>query len=170
MAITFKLYTTSSPKEKIVKALDGETSFDCVLKDDTSILNPVLILESATALTGFNYMHCPDLSRYYFITNIESIGNNLWRISAHVDVLMTYASKILQNTAVIKRQQGIYNLYLDDPYFHVYNYERIQTLKFPNNTFLKSLQYVLVTNGYSQGSSNLSEVKNEEVIENGNQL
>lgn len=159
MSITFKLYTTSSPKEKIVKTLTGETSFDCLLKEDTSILNPVLILESETALTGFNYMYCEDLSRYYFINNIESIGNNLWRISAHVDVLMTYASKILENSAVIKRQQKVYNLYLDDPDFHVYNYERIQTLAFPANDFSKNLQYILVTNGYSSNAKREEEVK-----------
>ena len=51
--------------------------------------------------------------------------------------------------AMIRRQQNIYNLYLNDPDFITYNNEKIQTLKFKNGTtpFSKTLTYVLVING-----------------------
>lgn len=71
----------------------------------------------------------------------------MWEIHAHVDVLETYASAIKANSAVIRRQEGKYNLYLDDPEFHIYNSERIQTLKLTNSEFSKGLKYVLVVNG-----------------------
>ena len=137
----------TSPKNKINKSLTQSTTFSCALKDDTSILNPVLMIRTDANLWEYNYINIPTFGRYYFITDIVSLGNNLYEVRAHIDVLQTYAAKILQNTAVVKRQQGIYNLYLDDPDFHVYNYERIQTLKFPDNDFNKELQYVLVVNG-----------------------
>lgn len=152
MSITFKLYVNGSPKNKIVKTLSNEKSFDCLLKEDTSIMDPVLILESDTPLTVYNYMVCEAFNRTYFITNIESVGNDLWRITAHEDVLDSFASSIKGNKAVIRRQERLYNLYLDDPDFHVYNYERIQTLQFPENAFTKDLQYILVTNGAGSSS------------------
>ncbi len=154
--IDFVLGINTSPKKKIGKTVNDPITFSCLLKAETSVLDPVLILETDENISGYNYMYCETFGRYYFIKNIESIADNIWRISAHVDVLETYKTLILSNNAVIKRQQGKYNLYLDDPDFHTYNYERIQTLRFPNNNFSKSLQYVLVTNGEG-GSSESKE-------------
>lgn len=152
MSVNFTLYINSSPRKKVGdKSLSNAKSFDCLLKDDTSDMDPTLIIETSDNLSGYNYMYCSHFGKYYFITDREVIGYNLWRITAHEDVLESFASGIKANTAVIKRQQNKYNLYLDDPDFHVYNYERIQTLKFPSNNFSKTLQYVLVTNG--EGSS-----------------
>ena len=162
--IDFVLGVNVSPKKKIGKTVQNTETFSCLLKEDTSVLDPVLILESEANLSGYNYMYCETFGRYYFINNIESVGNNLWRITGHVDVLNTYASLILNNDAVIKRQQNKFNLYLDDPDFHTYNYERIQTLKFPENDFSKTLQYVLVTNG--EGGSSES----KEGVENGDSI
>ena len=102
---------------------------------------------SLSSLASFNYMYIADFGRYYFIDDIVSINQGIWEVSGHVDVLETYKTAILANKAIVKRQQSKYNLYLDDPDFHAYNYERIQTLQFPVNTFSKALEYVLVCNG-----------------------
>lgn len=147
MALTVTLYNNGSPVEKIGKTLTNGTDFSCVLKDATSILRPTIEVSSSSNLSGFNYMYISDFGRYYFIDDIVSTHNNRWEISAHVDVLETYKTEILANSAVVRRQQSQYNLYLDDPDFHAYNYERIQTLKFPANTFNKALNYILVVNG-----------------------
>lgn len=147
MSLTASLMVNSSPVEKIGKTLSDGLNFDVVLKDDTSILKPVLLLSSPTPITGYNYMYIPDFSRYYFIDDIRSVRNGQWEVSAHVDVLETYKTAILANSAVVKRQENNYNLYLNDPEFKVYNGERIQTLKFPSTGFNKQLSYVLVVNG-----------------------
>ena len=103
---------------------------------------------SGASVYNFNYMQITTFGRFYFITDIRSIGNNRWEISGHVDVLNTYASGILNNDAVIKRQQNLYNLYLNDPDFLTYNYDRIQTKKFtPVSGFHKQLTYRLIING-----------------------
>ena len=57
-------------------------------------------------------MEIPVFNRKYFITDIQSIGSDRWEVSAHVDVLDTYASAIKSNSAVIRRQENVYNLYL----------------------------------------------------------
>ena len=149
MGISVKLMHNSSPVEKIGKNLDAGTEFTCDLKADTSILKPTLVLQSSTSLAGFNYMYIPDFNRYYFIDDIVSKNNVIWEVSGHVDVLETYKNGIKSNKAVIRRQQNIYNLYLNDPDFVTYNNDKIQTLKFKNGAtpFSKTLTYVLVVNG-----------------------
>lgn len=142
-----KLCNTSDPREKVKKTVTSGSTFSCVLKEGTSVFNPVIILQTDAAVYNFNYMHIPLFSRFYFITDIRSIGNNRWEIQGHVDVLNTYASGILNNDAVIKRQQNLYNLYLNDPDFQTYNNDVIQTKKFTDSEFSKNLTYVLAING-----------------------
>ena len=147
MSFTVTLYVSGSPVEKIGKSLSSGSDFTCELKDDTSILNPKIKIYSTSNLSGFNYMYISEFGRYYYLNDIRSPRNNEWDISAHVDVLETYKDAILTNSAVIRRQESQYNLYLDDPDFMSYNYDRIQTIKFPTNNFAKLLEYVLVVNG-----------------------
>lgn len=148
MGLTVNLYKNTSPVEKIGKTLtDEKTISDVLLKQNTSILRPVLIINSDNDIFVYDYMYISTFGRYYFIDDIRSAHNNIWEISAHVDVLDTYATAILANTAVLKRQEKKYNLYLDDPEFRTLNTVRVQTKKFPNSGFKKALKYMLVVNG-----------------------
>lgn len=145
--IDIKLYKTNSPRNKIGKTLTSIGTYSCALKDNTSILRPVLIIGTSDSLYTANYLEIPIFNRKYFIEDIKSIGDGRWEVSAHVDVLDTYKSQILNNRAVISRQQNLYNLYLNDPDFRTYNNDRIQTLAFSGSDFDKTLSYVLVVNG-----------------------
>lgn len=146
MSLSVTLYNSASPVEKIGKTLTAGGTYSCSLKDTTSVLNPVIIIRTSDPVYNYNYLYIQEFGRYYFINDIKSVNNNVWEISAHVDVLETYKTAILANDAVIRRQDKLFNLYLDDPEFHVLNYERVQTLKFPQNSFSKNLTYVLVVN------------------------
>lgn len=148
MSLTIKLYHNSSPVNKIGKKLDDElVTSNVLLKDDVSILKPVFRVKDVRSIITYNYLYCSDLQRYYFIDDIVSVNNDLWEISCHVDVLETYKNSILGQTAVIKRQQNKYNLYLNDPDFMTYNNDTIQTKMFSASSFSKTLAYVLVVNG-----------------------
>ena len=166
MSLTVDLITNSSPVEKIGKTLTAGASFSCVLKEDTSVLRPVIEVVSSSNLSGYNYMYISEFGRYYFVDDIVSLNDGRWEISAHVDVLETYKTSILANSAVIRRQASLYNLYLDDPDFHTYNYDRIQTIKFPANSFNKALNYVLVLNGSAEAQQN-REVEEAEAVQEG---
>ena len=144
--LSVQLMNNSSPVEKIGKTLSAGNTYSCALKDDTSVLDPVIIIQTSDNIYTYNYMYISDFGRYYFINDIVSLNNNRWMIKAHVDVLETYKTPICANEAVIRRQDKLFNLYLDDSDFHVLNYERVQTLKFPANAFSKNLTYVLVVN------------------------
>lgn len=144
--LSVNLMKNTSPVEKIGKALISGGSYQCALKDNTSVLRPVIIIKTSDPIYSFNYMHISDFGRYYFIDDIISLNNNMWEVHAHVDVLETYKTAILSNSAVIKRQEKRFNLYLNDPEFKVLNPEKIQTLKFPAG-FNKVLNNILVVNG-----------------------
>lgn len=61
-----------------------------------------------------NYMYIPTFNRYYFIDDIISVRNNLWRIVAHVDVLMSFKKEIFNQTVLINRNEFDFDLFLTD--------------------------------------------------------
>ena len=67
---------------------------DCVFKDPTSLINPVIIL-NFSGKPAVNYFSIDN--RYYWITDIITLNNNRWEIHGTVDVLSTY-SKHIKNT------------------------------------------------------------------------
>lgn len=103
------------------------------LRDDCSVINPVIMFEGLTSeqLTKCNYAYIEEFGRYYFINNI-TFKNQLYELSMHVDVLMTYKDGIRNNSAVISRQEHSYNLYLQDGVFKTYSQPHIQIAQFPS--------------------------------------
>lgn len=147
MGFTVNMCSSGSPVEALTKSLTYGSNYTCELKQGTSILKPVIIVKTSDNITGYNYMDIREFSRYYFIDDIKSIHNGIWEVSAHVDVLTTYATAIKNNMAVLERQASVYNLYLNDEDFCVYANEQIQTLLFSKTDFNKALTYCLVVNG-----------------------
>lgn len=89
-----KLYKNSSESNRIDKTLTNETEFTgCRLKDATSVLNPVVLLECENP-AQFNYMYIYQFHRYYFLTDMVSVRDGLWSISGKVDVLESYKTDI----------------------------------------------------------------------------
>ena len=72
------------------------TELDILLKDRTQILSPVFLLE-LSSYPDYNYALFE--GRYYFITQIESLREDLWSLSCRVDVLGTYKASIQATTA-----------------------------------------------------------------------
>lgn len=148
MGFTVKLCHNTSPVEKIGKNIDsGLDITGCVLKDQTSILNPTIRILTNSNIHTYNYMYIAEFERYYFIDDIVSVNNNKWEVSGHVDVLETYKNSILANTAVVKRQAALYNTYLNDPEWKTYAYETIAAYKFRTTPFTKALKYILTVAG-----------------------
>lgn len=120
------------------------------LREGSSLIDPTILIEANAP--GFhankvNYFYIPEFGRYYFITNIISTNHTLWEIHCHVDVLMSYADEIKQQTAIVARQESQYNLMLDDGFFMAYQNPRIQTKRFSNPTPFETQEFVLVVAG-----------------------
>ena len=141
------LYQNQSENYRLDKTLTTKQTLSCVLKDGCSVENPSLLITYAGNITDCNYMYISDFGRYYFITDIVSVKNGLWELSGHVDVLMSYKTEIKACTATFKRQEKLFNLYLDDPEFKTYNKSQIVTKAFSGSDFNKNMNYVLVVAG-----------------------
>ena len=115
--VTF--YQNNSEPNKVDKELREIVTLSGVLKDETSIVNPTILIESNTIIG--NYVYIPTFNRYYYITDIVSFRNKLWQVSLKCDVLMSFRNDIRKNNALVARQQYEYNMYLKDPLMEVYS-------------------------------------------------
>lgn len=86
-----KLYSTISESNKINKDLKLIESLTGSLRDELSVINPELLINVSNFPTA-NYCFIKDFNRYYFINEVKSVKNGLWRIKCQVDVLTSYSS------------------------------------------------------------------------------
>lgn len=146
MGVNVTLYTNSSDKRAVQKTLVSYGSYSCLILNDCTVESPEIILNYNSNIFNVNYAYIQYFNRYYYIENITILNGNRVKISLKVDVLMSFKLQILAQTAVIKRQQNKYNLYLDDSMFKSYNYVRVVTKAFPNG-FLENPTFILSVAG-----------------------
>lgn len=146
MAFNISLQVNNSERERLTKAIDDILTVSGVLKKDTSIIDPVIMIEcDLSDVVNCNYMTIPAFGRSYFVNNIRSIRNGLVEFSCHCDVLSSFASQIRNNTAIIKRQENDWNLYLNDGSFKVYQNPDVLTKAFPSG--FDTQEFVLAVAG-----------------------
>lgn len=127
------LQVNSSEKERLDKNITDIATISGTLREKTSLIDPVIVIEGDLSnYVNCNYMTISAFNRSYFINNITSVSNNLFEISAHVDVLTTYKTQIRTNDAIIARQEKKWNLYLNDGVFKTYQNPFIVTKAFPS--------------------------------------
>lgn len=133
MAFNIVLQRNNSEMNRVSKSIDNLFTVSGVLKEDTSIIDPVIKIKcDLSDVTGCNYLSIPAFGRSYFVNNIRSVVNGLVEFSCHVDVLSSFASEIRGNKAIIKRQENAWNLYLNDGSFKVYQNPIVLTKSFPS--------------------------------------
>lgn len=133
MSFNIVLQRNNSELNRVTKSVDNLLTVSGVLKEETSIIDPVIKIEcDLAAVTDCNYLSIPSFGRSYFVNNIRSIRNGLVEFSCHVDVLSSFASAIRGNTAIVKRQENKWNLYLNDGSFKVYQNPNVLTRAFPS--------------------------------------
>lgn len=146
MAFNIILQKNMSEKNCVTKELTNIATLSGVLKADTSIIDPVIIVEVNLAnYINCNYMTIPTFGRSYFVNNIKSIRNGLVELSAHVDVLSSFATALKTNNAIIHRQAIKWNLYLNDGSFRVYQNPNVLTREFPSG--FSTQEFVLAVAG-----------------------
>lgn len=133
MAFNVVLGFNKSEKNRVTKSVTTIATVTGVLKQDTSIIDPVIVIEKGlTDVVRANYVSIPVFGRKYFITDITSRNGGMVEISCHVDVLSTYAAEIKANKAIVRRQEKRWNLYLNDGTFKVYQNPMVLTKAFPS--------------------------------------
>ena len=127
MSFDIVLMRNNSEKNRLTKDTETIMTVSGVLREKTSIIDPVIF------------------GRKYFVNDIRSIRNNLFEFSCHVDVLSTYADAIRENTGIVKRQEKVWNLYLNDGTFKVYQNPNVLTRAFPSG--FTTQEFVLAVAG-----------------------
>lgn len=107
MDANFYLYT--GKLNELNKELPTGTIIDCVLKQKSNTINFDLILNKKIDNFNYNYCYIPKLNKYYFISNVTIINNNVILLSLKVDVLMSYKNILLETKARIKECDNNYN-------------------------------------------------------------
>lgn len=87
--MTIKFYSITAKRNVLNKTLGTSTDLTGTLRDPCSLIDPDVLIESAT-VPAFNYAYIQDFGRYYFVTSIVAEQYNLFRVRMHVDVLMSY--------------------------------------------------------------------------------
>lgn len=83
---------TLSKRNNSTKVPSGAgTQIDVTLKGGCDILAPVFVL-NFSGIPSFNY--CLFQARYYFVSDIKNVRQDLWEVSCNVDVLGTYKANI----------------------------------------------------------------------------
>lgn len=116
MAFTISLFKTDSENNRVVKTLTDEKQLSGELRNQTSILNPSIRIESADNISTYNYAYISEFGRYYYITDIVSVRTNCWVVSLRCDVLMSYKDEIQGLNVILDNTQetGLSN-YLSSP-------------------------------------------------------
>lgn len=94
----------------------GLRTLQCSLKEETSVLSPVLLLdftgEDPTILT---YAQIPIFqNRYYFVRDWVNVRGNLWEAHLSVDVLASWKSTIADTEQFVERAQTQSDLKIPD--------------------------------------------------------
>ena len=92
------LYNNTKRLNSTKAAPTAVDTLSCVLKDNCSFIEPVLRIKAETIPT-FNYFKFED--RYYWLTNLVSLANNLWEIHGTVDPLTSFRGHVLNTTAFV---------------------------------------------------------------------
>lgn len=92
MNVTF--YNNLSNYNVVNKRLEKINTLSFTFKENSNIINPSLILKN---YKGGNYCYIEELERYYYVKDIDFLGNGLFKINCEIDVLMTYKEDIINS-------------------------------------------------------------------------
>lgn len=134
--------------------------------EPTSIENPRLILSTETNVLQANYLFLEDFGRYYYINN-HTLEKGRVIIDCKVDVLMSFATEIMQENVILDRistQKNLQNYYLEDdeikklsyPYIEMHDLDCVYGNAFDQD----QVYFILAVSGAVVGSTN-----NEEGVE-----
>lgn len=97
----------------------------------------------------YNYCYISEFGRYYFINNITSVRNGLWKIDCSVDVLMSYKTSILNLNVIVSDLsygESTDSTYVNGDQWITKVKSKTDVLVFPSG-LLDDGEYILITSG-----------------------
>ena len=128
MAFTINAYSTNSDNNHVEKVFTLRASLTGTLREPCSILKPEIVIERKTAPVNWTHVFILSFnSRWYYINNIVSVGQNMWQLSCSVDVLETYhgsrddETMLYGCTGIVARNEGASDPTLTDSALPIQN-------------------------------------------------
>lgn len=142
------MYYNSSESNKIGKSLKNSIEFEGTLRNESGIVNPVVLVKSKNP-SSYNYCYIPEFKRYYFIEEMVSVRNGLWKLSLKCDVLESFKAYYMNLNCVIDKQESLEktNKYFNDGTFATTEETFNEIIQFPNQVGLNSPVYLLTCVG-----------------------
>ena len=132
MSFTVVLQRNNSEPIRMDKNISNLASYSGTLREGTSIIDPVIKIQCNLAdVKRCNYLTVGSFGRSYFVKDIVSVTDKIVEFHCHVDALSTYKNEIRMNSAIIKRQENLWNLYLNDGSLKIYQNPNVVTKEFP---------------------------------------
>ena len=142
-----EIYKNLSENSVIGKTKTLVYQTQCEIKGESSIINPVLILQYNEQLFASNYVYIPAWSRYYFIDDVRVLTGGRVEVSLSVDVLESFKDSILELNVILSdtEQTGLNN-YLPSESFVINCKHKTDIVNFSNG-LLDNGEYILITAG-----------------------
>ena len=116
------VFSGFSKEHNSTKQPSSGTAVNCYLKDDTSLINPIFILDSGNF--SINYVQWG--SRYYFVDDIVSIRNSTVEIHCSVDAMASWKASIGASSQYVTRSASQYDEGLIDNLYPARVFETIE--------------------------------------------
>lgn len=140
------LYVNNSEVNRIGKNLTNAFTLSGTLREQTNVIQPDILITMGNP-TEYNYAYIPLFKRYYFIKDITSVRNGLWRLHLTVDTLETYKNEILNCSCILDNtnETGLDN-YLTGGNWVAKVKDKTEIKTFPNG-LLDTGEFILITAG-----------------------
>lgn len=115
----------------------------CTFKDDTSAVEPTVIISPDAYDAQCNYVYLSDTDRYYYVAD-RVFSQQRVELKLSIDVRMSF--NFSNCDCIALRSSNKYNMYLDDNEYARLQYNEVYTKPFPN-AFSKDLNYILLIAG-----------------------
>lgn len=118
MSFTIDLYIFPKKANSTSIPTTGAVNYNCILKDQSSIINPVIGFDIglANSPAASNYAYIPSFNRYYFIKD-WTFKDALWWATLEIDVLASWKTQIAGLECYVTRSASSSNgALLDNTY------------------------------------------------------
>ena len=144
--VEYVLYNSPCEKRMIHKEkyLEEIETGVLTIKEDCSLVEPVIYINTDTDLTNVNYMKLGDF--FYYVRCEMLPGGDMYRLIGKRDALTSFKNEILYLKCVVDKNEYQVNPYLDDGSYVIEERQKVEIINYPYG-FNDSGSYILITAG-----------------------
>ena len=138
------MYRNTSDNRYLNKTLNMlAENVPCTFKEDTSAVEPTIIISPDAYTPACNYVYLSDTDRYYYVAD-RVFSQQRVELKLSIDVRMSF--NFSNCDCIALRSSNKYNMYLDDNEYARLQYNEVYTKPFPAS-FSKELNFILLIAG-----------------------